>query len=110
MTDLKGLIDEVEEALQAAWNGLTWYREEHPQDASEADNEMDEQIEAALTRLAQLREAVPEGLDIAFAKTDLIKAELRTHVADFDYATSLMRHITELKEAAALLSQIMEKK
>jgi septal ring factor EnvC (AmiA/AmiB activator) len=46
-------IDRLVDALTKARSGLQWYREEHPEDDTPADDEMEAEIEAAL--------APPEG-------------------------------------------------
>lgn len=40
--------DALVEALEDAQNGLRWYQEAHPEDASGADDEMHKKIDAAL--------------------------------------------------------------
>jgi hypothetical protein len=45
------------EALESAQNGLRWYRDAHPKDDSEADNEADELIERALAGLRRFHTA-----------------------------------------------------
>jgi len=46
--EMEARIRELEEALQAAVNGIQWYMDEHPDDASEADHEFLSQAERAL--------------------------------------------------------------
>ncbi|ULQ46978.1 hypothetical protein JN531_001520 [Flagellatimonas centrodinii] len=43
-------VRELVEALESAQNGLRWYRETRPDDDSPADDEMEEQINAALAK------------------------------------------------------------
>lgn len=51
-------IDALVEALEAAQNGLRWYQDMYPLAGSCADDEMHEQIDAALA-LARAEQAEP---------------------------------------------------
>lgn len=42
--------DELAELLESVHNGLKWYRAEHPEHYSPADDEMDERVAAALAK------------------------------------------------------------
>ncbi len=53
-------INTIREALEAAQNGLKWYRDAHPGDDSGADDEMDAQLSEALAALAELEAAMRE--------------------------------------------------
>lgn len=48
--DQTALIRELSDTLERAQNGLRWYQDEHPEDGSEADGELHEEIDALLTR------------------------------------------------------------
>lgn len=55
--EVVGLVDAVEAAITAldtAKNGLLWYQDEHPEDASEADNETLQDIDEARCKLNAL--------------------------------------------------------
>jgi hypothetical protein len=47
----------VQAALEKAQAGLQWYRDEHPADASPADEEMQEEMDEALAALVSLKPA-----------------------------------------------------
>ena len=51
---MKHLTDTLREALEAAQNGLKWYRDTYPDADSQADDEMNAEIEEALTALSEL--------------------------------------------------------
>jgi len=51
--EMQAAIVELRDMLGEARNGLEWYRDEYPQDTSEADNQMLEQIDQAITKTAK---------------------------------------------------------
>lgn len=65
-------IEIAREALEAAQNGLKWYRETYPDADSGADDEMDSQLSEALAALDALA---------ALAKVEAEISELRQALA-----------------------------
>lgn len=66
--------DTLRAALEAAKNGLIWYREQHPEDDSGADDEMMAEIEAALATQATNNAAPADEMSPDF--TDTARAAL----------------------------------
>lgn len=108
MTDLKGLIADVEGALRFAKAEVQATLKYHPVDDfcfRPDEYPVIKSINDALTRLSQLREAVPQGLD------EIVSAFRK----DFSWSVKQYKTIPlgerlKANQAAALLSQIMEKK
>lgn len=61
-------LDTVRETLEAAQNGLNWYRETYPEADSQADDEMSTKIEEALTALTAIEADHYSAADMADAQ------------------------------------------
>lgn len=76
MTEFEKAARMALEALESAKNGLIWYREQHPEDNSAADDEMIEDIDAASSALTQaLATTEPEvpTIDLDLLDWEMIK-------------------------------------
>ncbi len=68
MTEQERVMELMADVLQEAQNGLEWYRQEHPNDLSDVDFEIDRRINKALAEYRKLKvkpdplSGTPDGL------------------------------------------------
>ncbi len=55
MTEQERVMELMADVLQEAQNGLEWYRQEHPNDLSDVDSEIDRRINKALAEYRKLK-------------------------------------------------------
>ncbi len=55
MTEQERVMELMADVLQESQNGLEWYRQEHPNDLSDVDFEIDRRINKALAEYRKLK-------------------------------------------------------